>query len=410
MIQKQGTFSNATIENEKEVVYEDIVGHLHGDSEFTGPVSQRKCTNSVFLIIFLLFNAGLIGITVYILLQGNPSTLTKGNDIRGSVCGTGSLSAKRFMFFPNSTNTDWSLCIEECPYYYYKNYYCIYDRYNPNLYYPEWGCFDAYETTTYGFYCIPAQTGREIVSNYLANTMIIIKVASGDIFLAWDPMLIGYTFSLFVGLLYLFLMRIGKIAKIITIASVYALGILGGWLVYLLYEAGQRSLKQSCGSYGPVNPNYCDTSTYYFYLILSVLIGVFLLVYIVRILKKYPTFQIGINMIELTSKPLRVMKELAIFPIIQIVIGSGVLLLLALLIGWNLSTVTKKKIFSSYVPGGQAFVLEYTELEKYMLAYNAFMSIWWCNFLVDLGKFVMSGGVSTWYFSRQKSVLYVIFS
>ena len=100
-----------------------------------------------------------------------------------------------------------------------------------------------------------------------------------------------------------------------------------------------------------------------------------MLVYIVRILKKYPTFQIGINMIELTSKPLRVMKELAIFPIIQIVIGSGVLLLLALLIGWNLSTVTKKKIFSSYVPGGQAFVLEYTELEKYMLAYNAFMSI-----------------------------------
>jgi hypothetical protein len=142
-------------------------------------------------------------------------------------------------------------------------------------------------------------------------------------------------------------------------------------------------------------------------LILSIACGVFLFIYLYEIIKKYESFNIGIQMIGLTSRPLSVMKELALFPIVQIFVGSGILLLLALLIGWNMSTYSKVQVESEYVPGNKSFVLEYTALEKWMLGYNAFMSIWWCIFLVDLGKFVMSGGVSTWYFSRQKSVLYV---
>ena len=115
-------------------------------------------------------------------------------------------------------------------------------------------------------------------------------------------------------------------------------------------------------------------------------------------------------MIELTSKPLKVMKELAIFPLAQILVGNGILLMLIVIIGWNMSASTKMKIKSEYIPGGESYVLKFTDLENYMLAFNVFMSIWWCSFIVDLGKFVMAGGVSTWYFSRQKSVLYVIYN
>ena len=406
--------SIGTTENEKDVnidldvEYENKIGNLYGDNEFSGPIQNRKCTNVYFLMIFLMLNLCLIGTATYTFISGNPNYLTKGNDLRGHICGFDYLSQKRFMFFPNSTNTDWSLCVEACPYYYYENYYCIYEKNNPDIYYTEWGCFNAYETTAYGFYCIPAENGREIIINYLEQLMQTIKIATGDLFLVWDVILIGYVFSICIGLLYLYLIRIKTLARYLITGSVYCLFILAGGLVYLLYAIGKRSNSQTCNNYGPAKPNYCDISTYIFYLSLSVICSIFLILYMLRISKKYSCFNVGIIIIELTSKPLRVMKELALFPIIQIIIGSGIFLLLACLIGWNISTYSSVSINNKDIPGGQAYVLEYTALEKYMLVFNAIMSLWWCNFLVDLGKYVISGGVSTWYFSRQKSVLYVI--
>lgn len=407
MITKQDSDTARTNPYKKEVEYEDVAEHLHGDSEFSGPVSNRKCTNLLFLIIFIVLNVGLIAIAIYILIKGDPKRLSKGFDFRGNICGVGDLQGKRFMLFPNATNLDWSLCVEACPYYYFENYYCLYDALNPDKYYPEWGCHNAYETTSYGFFCIPGHSGRKEVFIYLSEAMQIIQMASGDLYSSWDAVVFGYIFSMCVGLLYLFLLRISRIAKTLVLCSVYCLIILVGCLIFLLYSTGKRSLEQSCGDYGPVTPGYCETSTYTFYLILSIVCGLFLFIYLYEIIKKYESFNIGIQMIGLTSRPLSVMKELALFPIVQIFVGSGILLLLALLIGWNMSTYSKVEINSEYVPGNKSFILEYTALEKWMLGYNAFMSIWWCIFLVDLGKFVMSGGVSTWYFSRQKSVLYV---
>jgi hypothetical protein len=401
--------ARTTPSNGLELDYEDEIGHLHGDSEFSGPVSKRRCTDVSFLIIFIIANLGLIGISAYIIMKGDPSRLSKGFDIRGNVCGIDELKDKRFMFFPNSSNTDWSLCVEACPYYYFENYYCLYDRDDDKVYYPQWGCFDAYQTTAYGFFCVPGGHGRNKIMKYLNQPMQVIKRASGDVFTAWDSILIGYSLSMTIGLVYLFLLRIAVVAKtlvIITVALIF--GSIGA-LSFLLFEAGKRALEQDCGDYGPVDPNYCNKNGYHFYNAMAISASILFSIYLIRVLKKYPNFRIGYQMIELTSKPLKVMKELALFPIIQILVGNGILLMLVIIIGWNMSTSTKTKVVSEYIPGGKSYVLKFTALENYMLAYNIFMSIWWCSFIVDLGKFVMSGGVSTWYFSRQKSVLYVFF-
>ena len=112
-------------------------------------------------------------------------------------------------------------------------------------------------------------------------------------------------------------------------------------------------------------------------------------------------------MIELTCKPLHAIRELLLFPFIQIIVGLGFLLLLAMLLLWTMSSSRINKVLSQNVPGGVAYKIEYTALEKYILVYNVFMAFWWINFLVDLGSFVLAGAVSTWYFSRQKSNLYV---
>ena len=409
MLQKSDS-ARTTPSNNLDIDYEDAIGHLHGDSEFSGPITKRRCTDVSFLIIFIICNLGLIGISTYIIIKGDPSRLSKGFDIRANTCGLDQLSEKRFMFFPNSSDTDWSLCIEACPYYFYDNYYCIYDRDDTEKYYPEWGCFDAYETTAYGFFCIPAKKGRSKIMNYLSEPMQVIKRASGDIYLAWDSILIGYCSSMTIGLIYLFLLRIAIIAKTLVIITVAFITLLVAGLSFLFFQTGKRALNQDCGDYGPVDPDYCSYSAYKLYYGLAISASILFSIYMFRVLKKYPNFKIGYQMIELTSKPLKVMKELAIFPLAQILVGNGILLMLIVIIGWNMSTSTRTKIRSDYIPGGKSYVLKFTALENYMLAFNVFMSIWWCSFIVDLGKFVMSGGVSTWYFSREKSVLYVFYN
>ena len=77
MFQKSDS-DRTTPSHNLDIDYEDAIGHLHGDSEFSGPVSKRSCTDVLFLIIFIISNLCLIGISTYIILKGDPSRLSKG--------------------------------------------------------------------------------------------------------------------------------------------------------------------------------------------------------------------------------------------------------------------------------------------------------------------------------------------
>ena len=388
--------------------YRDIQGHMRGYEEFNGPVLKRKCTNPGFLFLFIFGNCALAGMSVYTFLNGDPSRLTKGYDIRGDICGIGQLDSKKFMYFPNDTTTDWSLCVEACPYYYYESYYCIYDKENPDKEFIEWGCWDAYQTTAYGFYCLPTKKSSRIkVLNFLSDSMQVLKRSSGDLLLSWDLMALGVLSSTVFGFSYLFLFKKARIIKWVVILSIPALAGLFIFLTYLLIYAANRSLDQLCGDYGPAQPEYCDHKAEKVYLAFSYIVIICGGYYVYHVVSKYKDFNIGIQMIELTCKPLHAIRELLLFPFIQIIVGVGFLLLLAMLLLWTMSSSRINKFLSHNVPGGVAYKIEYTALEKYILVYNVLMAFWWINFLVDLGSFVLAGAVSTWYFSRQKSNLYV---
>lgn len=389
--------------------YNDLVGHLRGDQDFNGPIQKRKCTNLSFLICFIIGNCILIGLTCYIFLNGDPGRLSKGYDLRAHICGVSNLNSKPFMYFPNKTTTDWSLCIEACPYYYYSNYYCIYDNKNSTKYFIEWGCWDAYETTAYGFYCIPTEkSARKKVLNFLQQPMQVIKTASGDLLLAWDFIVVGSLASLVLAFCFLFVFRKANVIKWVVVFSIGLFVVLLGFFVYLLNLAGEKSVSLLCDDYGPAKPEYCSKSVQTFYFACSIVLAVVGSWYLYKIGVKYKDFQVGIQMIEITCKPLHVIKELVFFPFIQILIGMGFVILLALLLLWTMSASTVSEVRSSSIPGGVAYKIEYTAFEQYILVYNVLMSFWWINFLIDLGSFVLAGGVSTWYFSRQKSNLYVI--
>ena len=55
MLQKSDS-ARTTPSNNLDIDYEDAIGHLHGDSEFSGPITKRRCTDVSFLIFLLVFS------------------------------------------------------------------------------------------------------------------------------------------------------------------------------------------------------------------------------------------------------------------------------------------------------------------------------------------------------------------
>ena len=100
--------------------------YLRGDAEFAGPVRKRKCTDLSFLIIFILINIGLVYLSYSVINDGAPVRLSRGYDFRGAVCGQGGLIHLPYMYWPNPSVIDFSLCIDTCPKYYIRDYYCVY--------------------------------------------------------------------------------------------------------------------------------------------------------------------------------------------------------------------------------------------------------------------------------------------
>lgn len=180
--------------------------YLRGDETFTGPVKKRKCTDVAFLIIFILINLGLVYLSYTVVNEGAPIRLSRGYDFRGAVCGQGDLSKIPYMYWPDPLETDFSLCIEACPEYYIRDYYCVYENDHVTLL-TDW-CWDSIESTTYGFYCIPIfDQYRRSVITYLFDTMQLLKRSIGDLTLAWDPVIAGMATSVAVAFTFLMFFR-----------------------------------------------------------------------------------------------------------------------------------------------------------------------------------------------------------
>lgn len=177
--------------------------YLRGDETFTGPVKKRRCTDIGFLIIFIVINLGLVYLSFVVINEGAPERLSRGYDFRGEVCGQGGLKNLPYMYWPDPYTLDFSLCIEQCPKYYIRDYYCVYDTDHITLL-EDW-CWDTVESTTYGYYCIPIfDKARRTVLAYLYETMQLFKRSVGDMTIAWDSILIGMGLS--IGVAFTFLM------------------------------------------------------------------------------------------------------------------------------------------------------------------------------------------------------------
>jgi hypothetical protein len=168
--------------------------YLRGNAEFTGPVSKRKCTDVCFLILFIVLNLGLSYVSYYVVNEGAPERLSRGNDFRGAVCGTGDRSHLPYMYWPDPFVIDFAFCVEDCPDYFIREYFCVYDNDHSTLHL-DW-CWDTVQSTKYGYYCIPVfEQARKKVVDFLFEPMQLFKRSVGDLTLAWDTILAGMAVS-----------------------------------------------------------------------------------------------------------------------------------------------------------------------------------------------------------------------
>lgn len=90
-----------------------------------------------------------------------------GYDFRAELCGVGSLEERPFMYFPDPYTIDFSLCVRECPLYFVREYFCIYNEDHVTLRF-DLPCYDTFPSTRFGVYCLPfTETARENVIDWL---------------------------------------------------------------------------------------------------------------------------------------------------------------------------------------------------------------------------------------------------
>jgi hypothetical protein len=64
------------------------------------PISARKCTDCLFLIIFVLYCIGMLVIGIIGFQNGDPERLVYGSDYQGRTCGAGNMTGEKYLVYP----------------------------------------------------------------------------------------------------------------------------------------------------------------------------------------------------------------------------------------------------------------------------------------------------------------------
>lgn len=59
-------------------------------------------------------------------------------------------------------------------------------------------------------------------------------------------------------------------------------------------------------------------------------------------------------------------------------------------------------------PGGQSKIIEFSDELYWLLVFVTLIALWWLSFLVKLNEFTVAGSLSNWYFSKDRTFLYVM--
>lgn len=94
-----------------------------GEGEDFTIVTERKCTDILCCLIFILFWIGMLIVGIVAFARGEPDRLHNGYDFTGEVCGFGANSEKSNVYYPypyddeggSEPDLSWAACVTDCP-------------------------------------------------------------------------------------------------------------------------------------------------------------------------------------------------------------------------------------------------------------------------------------------------------
>ncbi|CAG9312478.1 unnamed protein product [Blepharisma stoltei] len=225
----------------------NYTGEPIDDSIYYGPTYNRKCTDFLFLFLFIAFLLAWIIIGFYGFAHGDPDLLTHPYDSSGNQCGIGSASDYKYLYypFPLSGYFNYSVCIKDCPDSYEYNITCYkthifkdcifgFEEYS-NEPLSEYGYIrGVYPTTGYfSRFCFPDTSNRKwLFDSYdevrdTSDYQILIKWFS-DVIVTWP--VIGIVVAVAFGFAFIYLIFLRYFIGIVVWLSI--LGVFSALLIF----------------------------------------------------------------------------------------------------------------------------------------------------------------------------------
>lgn len=363
-----------------------------------GPLGNRRCTDLLCLLIFLLSTCAMIYVGSYAVSHGDPDRIMTPYDATGAFCGKSpGYEAYPYLWFQNLNNEAWfaySVCVSACP---NQNNTVADCKLSPNsivksctpepspydskLFLERW-CFPVYETLD------PVVKARydNVIGGFGLDD---IDMYARDIRLSWKVYLIC-VFSVFV-LIFFWNLMLRMFAEILAWISIFVVGI------------GLLALGFFIKYYADANYPEGD-STQKWLNIASYVVWAMFGIYVLAVLCSFMAIKISVKVLRVAAKVIMSNLRMIVVPIV----GMVVILVWIIFFGYSLLWLMscgemQSNQLTNPIDGtiiGTYVSYKWTDTEKYMMWAALFYFLWIVAFALAATQFVLIVAVASWYFTE----------
>ncbi|KAM9947507.1 hypothetical protein ACTFIT_000831 [Dictyostelium discoideum] len=410
---------------------EDLQDHHEIGNEVIkkkGVYTKRKCQDCFFLILFLLFWAGMIVVAAFGVKNGKPDRIVKGTDQYGNICGVNNIEQGilnetqardttnepyvYFIYYPDLIGINYRvICIEECPNSTYT------DLNDPNQLICDYGtvpatnqispngtCMGKIKSKLIFNRCIPDVTNTSVVLNSIVDEIyqfvnnqltsdLSVEILT-DLTNSWRYLIYGALIAMGLGLTWIFLLRFfaGFITWLTVFAAYACLGLLTAQ-VYFQWQDSKDAYENTIPSQRLVMQEKNILALKVIFIILCVVCGIFALI----LLALFSRIRIAIRIIKECSRAIGIMPSIFFFPIFIFLLLCG-FTVYWVYIGVYLATAGSPTYDDQYrFTGYEAD----SKLQKIQI-YHFFGYLWTFAFILALNQTTIAGAISSWYWVQDK--------
>nr|KAJ3422399.1 hypothetical protein HK105_008263 [Polyrhizophydium stewartii] len=392
-------------------------------------VAKRRCRDVIFLIIFLLYWAGMAFVAQSAVASGDPKRLVTPTDYLGQYCGyvnatattASDVSAKPYLYYIDPVSLSYGVCVKSCPTdsaltTTYSTVICLYTE-TPDASTPSTTIASriaagkcsayTYKSTPILNRCIPVDaisatlisqspsagnttvSTNSMLSNGRSTAMQIIT----DLFTTWPVIAVFLAISLVVCFVWLVLLQwfAGPFVWFVVFA---ANGILIGASVWLYYywQAKLTAFNSGSSSSSSAGTTLNTQTTASQYEVTWSQVAFIVCCVIAALL-----VLITIAMIKRIRIAVQIIKEASLF--FPMWIYAGIILLIIYFVAIMLYLFTPNGSVS--ISAGSLKITD-PDMSNKLIWYHLFGCIWMFVFLSGINQITIAGAVASWYWSLDK--------